>query len=1497
MLFRKQTEVKRPLFRRIINYFLAVGIALIIIFLIALGYTQTSTFRSWLKNFIVEEVNSSTNGMLSIESIDGTVLTSLILNHASYVFGEDTVFSAGRIELKVSPLRILLKTIYLRKLEIENANILLLKDETGELNISGIFPPSEEEEVVDTVTSSEPSDWKIKISNLELKNINFRHQSLENKNSNTVYPQPEMDDFRLENLNLSLSASADPANDQYELYISKFSAKPNLEGFRLINLSGNFVLLNDIAGITDLKIVTERSSISLNAAISDFSPFSNESISLEKSLVKLELNATDFDFDDLTNFISGTDLLKGKVETHLKAAGTFNDLELKNLEIKFNETYLSTSGYLQNLLEGADMIISVNFRNSYVNQDDVNGLLYSIDIPVYKDLGLLQFDSLYFSGKPLDFIAGLVMRTEKGKITAAAKMNLTGDEILYDYQITTGNLNLMPVAGINSNLNLTGNLKGKGFSPETLETSIRLKAFGSTIGEIYFDGLSIDADGSEGIINTDVSFTSLQTQGRLITGFNFTDSINTRYNFDITLAGFNITDFIKESDISSELNITLKGDGENFDQDRMNLFAFIEIDSSRINEINIDSTTLIVDLRSGEENRVINIISDLADLTVTGTFTLPEFMDLVVEEAGAISSSIAAKIEQIKPPDFKDKENVKKNPDTGSGRTALIPPRNLNIQYLLELKSFELLSLFLGEAEIEIDGELTGKLFAANDSILVTLGTKINQMKYWDGTELFYLSDFNLSLLLTNKTSAYSFEEFTSDLKITAGRIFTGREITNINFDLSILHNKALLELNAVYDGSLAVDLDGSLLINDDFVDVDLNRLLMKFREFELRNSGDVKFTYSDDNFNFSAFKMVHNGGELDLIGRLSLTGSEDVVLKLRDFSLKELSAGLLGLSPEKSFEGNLNLDFLMTGTANDPVIDLSYLINNVKVQNFLLGSVESKIAYADKLIDLNIFFSGSENLSSKRSLGFSGTIPADLSFFTKERFPQGQTLDITFFADNFDLRFASTLIPGLKNFGGLLNGSVRFSGEYTDLRNDGELTISGSSFVLEAVNLKYLLDAKIKFENNKILVQDVRLRNEPNIRDGGTITAYGEFVHRNFKMERIVLRASGDLKLLDERSKAANPALYGDIAVKTNREIYFTSSENRSYLNADLMLKRSSATITYSPTQTAFANENDKFTYVFISPRQQDLMSREIDSLITIVEAQREFIAANSRIPFDVDLRIEVETEAKVVFVISREFKQNLTAYLNGAIEYTVINEVPFVRGELVLLDGSKLDFIKTFKAEGNIRFFNEIDNPYINVTATYESFYSPDTLRTGSNEWDVQIRIRLEGLAKNITANFLQDESTIEVYKSRRNANQFELDAGKTTSDAMFFIIVNKFPEDASLQESNFAAATAASLGGSIVGTFLNEKLGDIVRSVNIQQVGTETKISLIGKVADFRYEIGGTSQVFQDLSRANVRIEHPFIFPNLILRLDRREPPSQSSTYSEMINELGLKYSFIF
>ncbi|MGA8264558.1 MAG: hypothetical protein WB779_08970, partial [Ignavibacteriaceae bacterium] len=84
--------------------------------------------------------------------------------------------------------------------------------------------------------------------------------------------------------------------------------------------------------------------------------------------------------------------------------------------------------------------------------------------------------------------------------------------------------------------------------------------------------------------------------------------------------------------------------------------------------------------------------------------------------------------------------------------------------------------------------------------------------------------------------------------------------------------------------------------------------------------------------------------------------------------------------------------------------------------------------------------------------------------------------------------------------------------------------------------------------------------------------------------------------------------------------------------------------------------------------------------------------------------------------------------------------------------------------------------------------------------------------------------------------------------------------------------------------------------IRSLELRQVGTYTKFNLSGRVNNFRYSVGGTTDVFSDLSRANLKIEYPF-FQKLFLRLERKEAITETNNTSEMINELGLKYQFEF
>jgi len=375
MFFRKRPKVKRPLYRRIINVFIYFGVGLIILFMITFAVTQTSTFRNWLRETVIDQVNSSTNGELFIERIDGTVFTSLILNNTTLTLKGDAILNAGKIELKTSPLKILFKIIYVRKIEIKDATIALLKDANGELNISRLVPPSEE---LKDEESSE-FNWKLEVADFSLNNVNLKLQSYNHKNSNAFYDVVNYDDLRVNDIYLSLAAFADIKGSEFKIIINNLSAKPNLNYFKLNNLSGKFLFIEDKAGITDFNLVTDRSQISLNAAISDYKLMGEDKgRKIEDAFMRVDLAATDFNFDNLTSFIDATYLLKGDVTTHVSASGSLNNLNLEKLIVELQDSRLEATGKLRQITRGDKMIINTVFTDSYINQNDANNLLHTI---------------------------------------------------------------------------------------------------------------------------------------------------------------------------------------------------------------------------------------------------------------------------------------------------------------------------------------------------------------------------------------------------------------------------------------------------------------------------------------------------------------------------------------------------------------------------------------------------------------------------------------------------------------------------------------------------------------------------------------------------------------------------------------------------------------------------------------------------------------------------------------------------------------------------------------------------------------------------------------------------------------------------------------------------------------------------------------------------------------------------------------------------------------
>ena len=116
---------------------------------------------------------------------------------------------------------------------------------------------------------------------------------------------------------------------------------------------------------------------------------------------------------------------------------------------------------------------------------------------------------------------------------------------------------------------------------------------------------------------------------------------------------------------------------------------------------------MIVDIRSDSTERIISVISDLADITLIGKFAVEDLINMISLESQIIAESVEQKINEIQPMLKFDKDITVNTNDTQQEFAFETITGDVSLSFNVEFKDFALLSLFLGQSDIEIDGDLS----------------------------------------------------------------------------------------------------------------------------------------------------------------------------------------------------------------------------------------------------------------------------------------------------------------------------------------------------------------------------------------------------------------------------------------------------------------------------------------------------------------------------------------------------------------------------------------------------------------------------------------------------------------------------------------------------------------------------------------------------------------------------------------------------------------------
>lgn len=1502
-----KTELKpkrrRTLLQRIVNVFLYFGLIIFACFVVFFAFSQTQIFKNWLRDYVVELANDNLNGKINIEKIEGTIFTSLILKNTVVAMNDDTLLNAGMIEIRTSPLKIFLKTIYIRKVEIKDTRISLLKDSLGNLNIADLFPASEEED-----TSQSHFPFRIEVAEFKLSNVEFSIQHRNKPSSTSYYSSLNLDDFRVRNINLLLKAFADIDNNKFEAKIDNLSFNTNIESFNINAFSAELGVNPKELVVNELNLQTSCSDISINSKISGLNIFDTTfTDNLKYALIDFSASSNKFQFGDISAFVPPVDMLKDAVGFEIHASGNLVQLDVNKLVLDFDKTHLESKIIMRNVDNFDEFTISSQFRNSYINQNDIGKLLPEIELPKFEKLGSVKIDSLIFEGKPLNFRTKALLSAQAGKIKSDIKMNFQQPINEYDAAFSVSNFDLEPFASVTSNLNLSAHVLGKGLSPEKMNAEVKIFCNKSNVEEIALDSVLLDAQVSDGKIDFNLFAATEAVLADLGGEINLL-SRNIEYKADGVVRNLSIGKLIQDTSISTNLNFKFRTEGESFNIDSTNMFFTVDLTKSEINGTVIDSIRTITDIFTDENNeRVVNFISDFADITIKGEYSLTNLISVISKEAALSADAVQKKLNEIlkkgsgeySSNDMSEKRSIEKK--SSSNHTEPIAA-----SYLIDLKDFRIISPFLQDSRLEIDGDISGKIESDKDEIRISLNSNLNYVKYWGLSEAFFLSKINLSLELNNNFSLQSTEDINLKLKAAANRIFTGADMNDIFLNLDLKNNIASFDIGANVENKASAKLTAAADLSGTKIDLDISNLNIVYNGFDIHNKEKFGLSYQTDKIDFKNIVLYHSDGQLLINGFLAENEEQNLFVSIKNFEGSDLLQSFSNGNKSNSFNINLNLEGTIRGNYSNPIMNFNLKGNNLSFRGKNFGDLISTFDYSDKNLVSEVKFYSKFSSTSAPALLLRGNVPLNLSLTSNdERLIDNEQIGVSLSAKNLDLTPFGDLIPGVSKFKGILNSELTIEGTMKEPYPSGYLTLENSSFHLNYNNLEYDAALKVSVSQGNFSLDEFLLKNSSATKDGGKITGGGTAKLDHLNMVSSQFTFNGKLKVLGEETKYVSPSLYGDLVISTNGNFELKFDKSGANLKAPINFEV--AKLTYSPVQSAYTSTSENFVYRFIEDTiKKETGEMDFETLVNLSKARKkqEVQSENKPSKFDYSIDVSVEDEAVFTYVLSKEFDQNLTAVLRGNFQYERIAGTPVAQGELELLEGSTLEFIKTFSAVGKIRFESELSNPYLDITATYKNYYFPESSsanggnsQSSSEEVEVAVKMKIKGRLNELDKNLSQQSDKLTVYVGTKNIENNDADETKDASDAVMFMLLGKFKDDAVTQQDKLNVSSyATSFAGSLVGGFLNRQLGDYVKSLEIRQSGSDTKFILAGRAGKFRYSIGGSTSVFQDLGQANVKIEYP-ITRNFFMRLERKEALSESQYLNEMINELGLKYRFEF
>ncbi|KAF0151277.1 MAG: hypothetical protein FD143_2082 [Ignavibacteria bacterium] len=1488
---------KRSIFHKIVNSFISAFLILIIIILLVVGITQTSTFREFLRKKVISLVNEEINGRLNIEKINGTVLTSLSLRNTSLVADNDTLLLAENIEIKVSPAQLLFKRIHIRKVLLRDISINLLQNNEGKWNYEKLVKPAPED------TSKSAFSFVIQAPDIELRNISLRRQTFTNLGSRQIYNNINAEDLRIEELNFNAEVFADVENQNYLMILRELSFKPNLTRFNLRYISGEFAVTKDFASVNKFYFLTDSSEIKINARIDSLNLFGDAALrDFRDYPVTIEAKASPFNFDDLSSFIDATEILKGSPAFEIRAKGKFGAFRIERAKLDYRNTHFDFSGQILNLNVPTKLYIKASVVNTDINYKDVNSLLPNLKLPDYAKM-VLTGVNVEYEGEPTNFKAKFLGKVNDGYIEGEGTMNVSDEPMTYDIKFTSQNLDLAALVGFPTKINASASISGKGTSPLDLASNLKLNINNTLLNNITIDKLDLTSQAKDRSIDLTIETDAENAKSIIIGHLQYDNDTIPRYNFIGDINNLNLGRFLDDEKLRSEMNLYFSLEGKGVDPDELNANFVFGIDSSFFQDKWINSSIVETSFKKDSTKREILLASDFVDFKIDGSFSLNKAIELMIYESKTISEIISNKLLELNP------LSVVSNSETVKDSVTIEAPdiiyEDIEFDYEFKFKDFDLIAMLMDNEQITIKGSGSGSFSNKAPNFSISAELDLEQFIMMQNNTTIYLSDFLADFNFTRDNRSNSFDKLFGTASITGKRFYTGSSIKSLNADIVFNQSKLLFSASANYDDIIIAEGEGIVLMTPQEQQFLISDLNVNYDGIDWHNKDTIKAFFNPNYFKIVDCKVHNDTSVLAASGVIQSSGDQSLIINGSRISGNILERYAFGLNGS-GLTANGSLYGKIDGKFDSPLINFSFDAKDLTLNKNKLGNIKGYMKYAEKKMLTNFVFLDALSNEQKPLFSFDGKFAIDLSFASvNERFLLNEPFYMKFYADNFNLKQLGKIIPGIVDQNGILQADLNIGGTFANPNYSGYVNLTDAYFTSTFNNLRYKCGAKLTFEKNGFIVDSMIVANAGGTNFPGEINGLGSVIFDGFSMKNVNLRFFGDIAIMSRQTQTVSPFFFGDLQIQTDGDWLLTKKGEKFFFKGNILMNKTDLTYTTGRDEALNTNNNLDIVFIVDSSKIDKELIRFQNILAKEKELQKQTDAnTETSFAFDYEIGLTSGKDATLTFILGQALNQKLIVEMRGGMKFeSVLNDYR-AQGSFELLPGSRLEFFKTFDASGFLRFESDVTNPYLDITATYLADYiSPRDENQVPQE--VAVKIKIKGPLSDLGKNLASDHTAMSVYVGSRNIQNNVRETRYDYADALSFVIMGKFKDDLTAQDKavvagetkNAIGSAATSFLGTVLTSFVNSAVGDLINNISINSTGEQTKFSLSGRYDNFSYSLGGTTETFTNLSKANLMLEYRFYPTNLKARFERKDPIVKTYGLDEKIIEMALKYKFEF